>query len=103
MYMYIYIYIYISKDLNYKVTKLGVVYKSIRKKKLGSIFVEVLSRSYKNNCRFIYKHPIVVVAEFHDSYLQPLLDKLADVILKGDVNMSMSMLHYEIIVRAESF
>ena len=87
--------VYISNELNYKAKNNLDIHKN---KELESIFIEVISKSQENvvvGC--MYKHPILVIIEFKERYLEPLLDKLSPenkyIILMGDFNMD--LLHYE--------
>ena len=84
----------ISNELKNKVRNNLQIHKD---KNLESIFIEVISKSQKNmvaGC--IYKHPNLVITEFNEGYLQPLLDKLflenKDIILMGDFNVD--WVHY---------
>ena len=87
--------VYIFNELNYKAKNNLDIHKN---KELESIFNEVISKSQENvvvGC--MYKHPILVITEFKECYLQSLLDKLSPenkyIILMGHFNMD--LLHYE--------
>ena len=87
--------LYVSKVLNYKVRSSFT--NPYGKRTWINICWSFNQVQQKHNCRFIYKYPNMAAAEFSDSYLQPLLDKLTkwkkDVILMGDFNVD--LLHYE--------
>ena len=87
--------IYLSNNINYKCRSDLDIYKS---KELESIFVETITG---NNNNFIigcvYKHPSMLIPEYIECYLNPLLEKLShekkEVIIMGDYNID--LLNYD--------
>ena len=66
--------LYISKNLHYKPRPDLLIYKP---KLLESIFIEIINPNSANTViGCIYRHPSMVLKEFNDDYLDPLLSQL---------------------------
>ena len=83
--------LYISNDLKHRVRSDLKIYKP---RELESIFIEIMTEKGQNlivGC--VYKHPKMLVNEFHQSYIEPLFEKLSfekkKIMLMGDFNINL--------------
>ena len=86
---------YIKNDISYKLRN---DLKIIKRKKLESVFIEIISKTSKNTIvGCVYKHPTLSISEFNNTYIKDLLVKAnsenKEIMLMGDFNIN--FLNYE--------
>ena len=81
---------YIKNDISYKLRNDLKIFK---RKKLESVFIEIISKTSKNTIvGCVYKHPTLSISEFNNTCIKDLLVKAnsenKEIMLMGDFNIN---------------